>query len=357
MRIVQIIDSLEAGGAERMAVNYANALSATIPFSALVATRKEGTLKNYLDPRVNYLFLKKKKTFDITAIMTLRSFCKQNEVEFLHAHSTSYLLAVMVKCLLPKLKIIWHDHNGMSEFLRSRDSFVLKFASLFFSGIIVVNKQLKDWAQKELSCKNIIYLTNFTYQEAENGRRTELKGQPGKRILCLANLRFQKNHMLLLEVAAKLRNAYPDWTYHLVGKDFEDDYSAEIFATIEAQSLQNTVFVYGTRNDTTSIIAQSNIAVLTSQSEGLPVSLLDYGLGRKAVVVTKVGEISEIIEDGKNGFIVPSANLDAFCGALAKLMDNTGLISVFGEALYYTITEKHSEKAVISRYCNWADKL
>ena len=48
MRIVQIIDSLEIGGAEKMAINYANALSAKIEFSGLVATRAEGKLKNQL---------------------------------------------------------------------------------------------------------------------------------------------------------------------------------------------------------------------------------------------------------------------------------------------------------------------
>ena len=44
MRIVQIIDSLEIGGAEKMAVNYANALSERIVFSGLVTTRREGNL-------------------------------------------------------------------------------------------------------------------------------------------------------------------------------------------------------------------------------------------------------------------------------------------------------------------------
>ena len=54
MRIIQIIDSLEAGGAERMAVNYANALAHTIEFSGLVATRKEGLLLNQIDSTVSY---------------------------------------------------------------------------------------------------------------------------------------------------------------------------------------------------------------------------------------------------------------------------------------------------------------
>lgn len=61
MRIVQIIDSLDAGGAERMAVNYANTLVGKIVFSGLIATRKEGVLKENLNPEVSYLFLKKTK--------------------------------------------------------------------------------------------------------------------------------------------------------------------------------------------------------------------------------------------------------------------------------------------------------
>ena len=68
MRIVQIIDSLEAGGAERMAINYANSLSKNISFSGLVVSRKEGLLVNQIDQKVSYLFLKKRKTIDFIYI-------------------------------------------------------------------------------------------------------------------------------------------------------------------------------------------------------------------------------------------------------------------------------------------------
>ena len=64
MRIVQIIDSLEAGGAERMAVSFANALSSEIAFSGLLATRNEGALKSQIDEKVHYSFLNKKHNFD-----------------------------------------------------------------------------------------------------------------------------------------------------------------------------------------------------------------------------------------------------------------------------------------------------
>ena len=49
MRILQIIDSLEVGGAERMAVNYANSLAGRVAFSGLAATRAEGPLRDELN--------------------------------------------------------------------------------------------------------------------------------------------------------------------------------------------------------------------------------------------------------------------------------------------------------------------
>ena len=58
MRILQVIDSFDVGGAEKMAINYANALAEKIEFSGIVATRKEGELKSQISPKVSSYFLK-----------------------------------------------------------------------------------------------------------------------------------------------------------------------------------------------------------------------------------------------------------------------------------------------------------
>ena len=58
MRIIQIIDSLAIGGAEKMAVSFANSLSSRMEFSGLVVTRREGNLKNTIKKEVDYFFLK-----------------------------------------------------------------------------------------------------------------------------------------------------------------------------------------------------------------------------------------------------------------------------------------------------------
>ena len=357
MRILQIIDSLDIGGAEKMAVNYANTLSKKIEFSGLVVTRREGPLKGQVINEAGYLFLNRKKKIDFQAIFKLRKFCIENRIQYLHAHSNSYFTAVLLKFTLPKIKVIWHDHYGMSEYLNSRSSFVLKLFSNFFIGIISVNYQLKNWAEKELNCNNVIYLPNFTSVEDNHKKETNLKGIQGKRILCLANLRMQKNHFLLLEVAEKLKQTHPEWSFHLVGKDFEDEYSQKVRRFIEEKKLSNEVYVYGSKNDTVNIINQADITILTSDSEGLPVALLEYGLLKKPTISTDVGEIPLILKDEYNGLVVPRGNADLFYKALVRVIENEVFRNEISENLFKTILENNSEEAVLNKYINWVKSL
>jgi len=355
MRILQIIDSLEAGGAERMAVNYANALANEMEFSGLVVTRNEGPLLNQISNKVLYLFLNKKSVIDIQSVLKLRNFVIQNKVEIIHAHSTSFFLAFLLKLTYPKVKLIWHDHYGDSEFLSKRPSLILKLVLPFFNGIIAVNQNLKIWAEQKLHFKNVVYFPNFPSEENTISEQTILRGIQGKRIVSLANLRVQKNHFLLLEVAQKIKLSHPQWTFHLVGKDFEDDYSKQIKSLILDFNLENTVFVYGSKNDIKNILEQSTIGILTSQSEGLPLALLEYGLYEKPVVVTNVGEIPLVIQDGINGILAETASAQLFYDSLVKLIESDSLRQDFGKNLKKTIENKYSKKTVLHQYSNWIE--
>ena len=139
----------------------------------------------------------------------------------------------------------------------------------------------------------------------------------------------------------------------MVGKDFEDEYSRQIKKRIKEYDLENNVFLYGSRQDVENILNQASIAILTSKSEGLPVALLEYGLYKKAVVVTDVGEIPMIVQHGKNGFIVDSNEPDLFYQSLVDLIDNETLRSDFGKALYNTIQANYTAESVIKKYLNW----
>lgn len=353
MRILQLIDSLDGGGAERMAVNYANGLLDRIEFSALVATRKEGMLKDSIINGVSYLFLNRKKTMDLNAISVLKKFVKKNEIQYIHAHSTSIFLAVLVKLLYPKIKVIWHDHYGNSEFLKKRPFTTLKLLSFFLEGIISVNEPLKNWANKNLKTTNVTYLPNFSPVRENEVMVTKVKGIPGKRIVCLANLREQKNHFLLLEVAFELKKSHPEWTFHLVGKNFHDNYAERLQSKIKELILENHVLIYGSCSDTTSILNQMDVGILTSASEGLPLALLEYGSANLPCVVTEVGEIPNIIINNSNGLTVPKGNAVIFATQLKSLMDSKDLQNSLGAALAITISERFANEVILDKYLKW----
>lgn len=353
MRIVQIIDSLEAGGAERMAVNYANSLTKNIEFSGLVSTRKEGQLLSQIDPTVSYLFLNKKGKVDFSSIFKLRSYLKKNKVDIIHAHSSSFFTAVLVKIILPKIKIIWHDHYGISQDLNSRKSLSLKFGSLLFSGIISVNSALKDWARSYLWCSNLKYFPNFIGEFYNSNEEIVLKGNDGKRIVCVANLRPQKNHEMLIEAAKLIKDKFPGWSFHLFGKDFKDSYSESLFRKIDKLKLQQNIYFYGGINNVNEALKQCNIAVLPSLSEGLPLAILEYGLYELPVVATNVGEISKVITSGKDGLVVESKDLQQFAEALEFLIDQEDKRLEMGNNLNNIIRLNYSEEVIIKEYVSW----
>ncbi len=355
MQIIQLIDSLETGGAERMAVNYANALQSKIEFSGLVATRTEGSLKAQINPKVSYLFLNKTKTIDLQATKKLYQYCKTNKIQFIHAHSSSYFLAVLIKLLLPKTKIIWHIHNGNIINNTAINFYILKTASFFFSYSISVNKNIHYWVLKNKLGKKCIYFENFTSKNENPLKQTTLIGKKSIKILQLANLKNPKNHNFTIEIAKIVVSKYPDCSFHLVGKDFNDAYSMDLKTKIKANNLENHVFIYGSKNDTDYIISQADICILTSVSEGLPVALIEYGMHKKPVVCTAVGEIPNIIINQKNGYLAPSNNVIAFTNNLLILIENENQRNDMAQEFYKTIYEEYSEKKVINKYLDWIE--
>ena len=348
MKILQLIDSLEAGGAERMAVNYANSLGSRIEFSALAATRKEGPLKERLNENVSYLFLERKRTFDFKAVSKLKKFIKEQQIQIIHAHGTSFFLAVLLKLTYPKIKIVWHDHHGGRAAQSIYKNKILKSCSRFFDAVVVVNTELKSWAMANLTVKNILYLPNFAVKDGNEKKRTILKGEEGKRIVCLSNLRNPKNHIVLLEAFFNLGLKNKGWSLHFVGKEYNDDYSLQLKQFIKNNDLDNSVFIYGSAPDVYNILEQGSIGVLASLYEGFPVTLLEYGLSDLAVVSTNVGYCSEIIQDEKTGLVFDPTDRKKLEIQLDRMVRDKEFRMEMAAALNESIQLKYSEEIVMN---------
>ncbi len=346
MRVLQLIDSLETGGAERVSVNIANALASQIDISFLCATRKEGLLKKSLQTNVDYLFLNKTKTIDFKAVKVLNNYIRKNKIDIVHAHSTSFFLVILTKLLNSHIIIIWHDHYGNSEYLNKRKSKILRLCSSYFSHVFSVNKKLEIWAKQNLKSRSVSYLPNFVIQDEINPV-TKLKGEDGKRIVHLANLRPQKDHLLLFDAFKKVIKDYPNWTLHCVGKDFNDEYSKSLQNKIIDLGLIDSIFLYGSKPDITYILEQSDVGVLPSKSEGLPIALLEYGLARLPVVVTDVGDCTKVVENNKSGIVVAKENADELATGILQVLLNQKKTNNFGYNLKLKVETEYTKAKYI----------
>lgn len=348
LKVIQIIDSLAVGGAEMMAVNIANALLKVEVESHLCVTRAEGNLKLKLHENVNYVFLKKRFSVDVLAIFKLKKYIKQHNIDIVHAHSSSYFIASIIKILYPKIKLIWHDHYGNSELLNKRKKQPLKFFSKKFTAIISVNNKLKEWATINLNTKNTLYLPNFASLKG-NVKKTNLKGVTGKRIVCVAGFRAQKDHLNLLKAFKIIIKNHKDWTLHLVGNSNNNNYFKSITSYVLDNHLSKKVFIYHNATDINYILSQASIGVLSSASEGLPVALLEYGLAKLPVVITNVGECKQVLDNGKYGMLVTPNNATALAESLEELMYNTSLRTNYATNFNKHILENYSEQNFIHK--------
>lgn len=346
MRVLQLIDSLRPGGAEKMAVNIANALLPHVEESYLCCTRQEGMLKEQLKPKVGYLFLDKKSSLDPKAILKLRKYIQQNKIDIVHAHSTSFFLAGLLKLTGSRFKLIWHDHYGESENLEAREYKVLKKFSRYFAGIISVNTGLKNWAINNLKCKNVVEIKNFI-PEPDPSVEAKIKLMGAKddfKIICVANIRPQKDHLNLLQ-AFKMLDQVLKVSLHLIGNDPGTPYSAKVLKAIEESPVKHKIFYYGSQPEIIPLLQQADLGVLASRSEGLPLALIEYGMAGVPVVCTDVGQCAEVLEEF--GELVEKENPVALSRGILKSFFKAEEIKEKSWAFSIKVREVYSEKVVI----------
>lgn len=346
--VIQLVDSLEIGGAEVLAVNITNGLSKYLTDSHICATRAEGYLKNSILNPTNYLFLNRKKTIDFKSFIRFKKYLKDNKINIIHAHGTSSFFAFCIKLMYPKIKIIWHNHYGNNVNLTGVNLLALKIQSYFFSCIIHVNEDLKKWSQKKLYCRENYYLKNFPIFSNLN-KETNLQGLNGKRITHIAGFRAEKDHETLLRAFSLFIVNNKNWSLHLIGKLHKGAYSDKILNLINTLNLKDKVFTYNSCFDIKNILEQTDIAVLTSKSEGLPISLLEYGLSKTAVIVTNVGECSNVIQNEYSGYVVEKENPKLLSEKLDLLANSKSKRIIFAERNFKNISDNYSQSLFLKR--------
>jgi glycosyltransferase involved in cell wall biosynthesis len=338
-----------------MSVNISNALAEENHEVILISTRASGNLTEYLNLRVKQYSLGKKSFFDISSLFKLKRLIEKYKPEVMHAHSSSIFWAVIASILARSSgKIIWHDHNGK----RAKNSWLSNrpyvFISIFIDRIICVNEELLQWSKKYMwvGKNSIYYLPNFPHLKKINHFNSK---NEKIYILNIANLREPKDHLNLLKAIKILLESAPSKSdilkLLLVGKKNTDsDYYKDLELFIQQNDLSGNVDFVGETQNVEKYLFESNIGVISSKSEGLPVSLLEYGLAGLPVVVTDVGQCAEVIGHGEYGKLVPPQNPEALANALESIIRDSQNAAKMGQAFKYRVEQNYGAQAFLKSY-------
>jgi glycosyltransferase involved in cell wall biosynthesis len=147
------------------------------------------------------------------------------------------------------------------------------------------------------------------------------------RVVAVGRLKAPKDFLTLVRAVAELP---PEACEVLVIGDGPD--RGQLEAEIRDLGLDGDVRLLGERNDVPDLLAGADAFVLSSASEGMPISVLEAMASGLPVVATRVGGVPELVADGETGFLVPPGEPQALADALGRLLADRALRQRLGDA-------------------------
>lgn len=358
VNVMQVTDSLLPGGLERVAVTLANTLPAARFHTHLCVTRLSGPLAEIVVPRVPMLELKRRGRVSLAAIRQFNDYIRTHDIRLVHAHGTSLFFCVLARLMHPRFHVIWHDHFGRYA-TEERSVWLYRLAARMASGVIAVNQPLAQWARARLGVEpdRVWYVPNFVCEPHTNGKHPKVPGVAGSRIVCVANLRPEKGHLVLLEAMERVVQQSPDAHLLLVGRGDDIAQLKKIQEAIATRHLENHVSWLGTRSDVPAILKQCDVGVLGSLSEGLPLALIEYGVAGLPSIATNVGQCGEVLDSGRSGRLVPPGNAAELASALTDLLGSVNDRRRLGVSLQARVRANYSAERVLPQICDIYDKV
>lgn len=175
-------------------------------------------------------------------------------------------------------------------------------------------------------------------------------------VIMISRLIRSKGVIEFAKAANSIRKSNPKVIFFLVGTS--DDESLDRLTQSELELIHESVTCLGARDDVIELLSISNICVLpTFYREGIPRVLLEAAAMGLPIVATNVPGCKEVVEQNKNGLLVPVQNVDALKQAIETLVDDPLMRSQFGEASRIIVVSCFDLSVIASQTSSLYNKL
>jgi glycosyltransferase involved in cell wall biosynthesis len=359
LQITHIITGLTVGGAQQLLLNLSQEMKARGHRVRIIGLRPGGLAPDFRREGFEVDELQLNGTFGLATFFRLVALLKRQAPDVVHTHlgrADNYGRLAAKLARVPVIVTTVHNVDAWkaNPLLRWLDAWTSRFAQRLLACSGRVGQHLRELnlvpRHKISVVRNGIRLGDWNDQPeptAVSRIRTELNLQTSHFVLAvIGRLEEQKGHRYLLEALASLNGQIPNWRLLVVGE-------GTLRNRLEKQAAQlklSTQIVFaGERRDMRLIYAASDVVVLPSLWEGLPLVLLEAMAARRPVIATTAGGIPEVLRHEVTGRLVTPEDSLGLAAAIQSCYSQPEKTLAMAEAAYRTVINHCSIETTAER--------
>lgn len=343
IKIAFVIDHIDEamGGTERQLLLLLKHLNRSKFAPYLCCLRGIPVLDNGFNPCSVYSigFNSFYHSSDYVRLVAFSRFLRSEKIDIVQTHLRDGNIVGTLAAKMAGIKKIVSTRRNHGHWYNKRELFILKILRRVTTNYLVNAEVIKSFMcevegihrNKIDVIHNGFEISNFS-KKSDDVRRQYREafgvGPDARVIVIVANLRKIKCIDVFLRAAQSISSKYPSSIFFIVGDGVE---RGRLFNLANELGITDKARFLGKRSDISNILAVADIGVLTSSSEGLSNSIIEYMAMGLPVVCTDVGGSGEIVQDGKNGYLTPPNDPQGVAEAVCRILASTELAKRMGE--------------------------
>lgn len=351
-RIVLFIGSLQKGGSERVMVNLAEYFHQK-QYEVFLVTQYKREPEYFISSTIHRVYSEPDESklqggrihnFNVR-FSTLRNIWKTYKPDVILSFiGKNNLMAIVTSCFLPTKVVVSVRGEPTMEYEGKVMQFLAKIVFGFADGVVLQTEAVKQFFPKWVQKKAKILFNPLN----PNFLNKCYMGLRENKIVAVGRIDENKNHAMLIRAFEQIAAEFPEMQLEIYG-DGSSKKQLEHF--IVEKHLENKVKLMGSVTDVAERIANAKVFALTSNTEGMPNSLMEAMALGLPVVSTDCpcGGPAMLIEQGENGLLVPVGDSDALAEAFRKILSDEEFAGKLGRKAY-EITKRLNPDTVNSEW-------
>lgn len=321
MRVLQVIDKLDIGGAEKVFIHLANTMNNSFVATEVLLFTASGKMTGNIDKNVVVHVLDRKNKLSIRKLYKAHNLCARFDIVHVHMrHCYAYIkLAQLI--FAGEYKILFHDHFGDIDVNRSVPVRLKYFFKPNF--YVGVSQTLVDWAREHVKPSKTYLLANAV----SSTQSFAFRQVDPIRVVMIANIRRTKNIEFAIELCR-----HAGWELTIYGNRSDSGYWNAIVSMIGENQL---VKIVEGVSEFSNLLPGYNFAIHTAVSETGPLVLMEYMSAGLPFLAYNTGEVARVTAQDLPMHYIDNFDQDAWIERVHAIRNNADvsprLINVFNK--------------------------